>query len=240
MDYRDSSDFRVLQKLSDLEKYIESDSIGARTKQKAMEPIKAIPDIVARRRIPIPIDLLNKTIESGTREFVGHINARQILLKPQEAMYHAIGRPDEALYKLLEGITITDIISMIRNKAAVRQYVCPPPMPIDESDVPRHISKIMVMRSVSPSFLSKQAREHSISSSQTKSYHIDIKDGSSLKVNGKFIKENKTIIQAEIDDGVILKIMEIYSNGNFGKDVKSLVKEASVSSMEALYLSLLL
>ena len=236
MDYKETSDYLALKKLSDLEKYVESDTIGARTKQQLMNPIKAIPHVVAMRKPSLPIDVMNKTIDAGTDELVGHVRARMIILKPQEAMYHAIGKQSKALYELLDGITMTDIIGMIKNKAAVRQYNCPPPMNIAENDVPRHIARMIHFRSVLPSVLTKQA----LDKGAMDAYRVELKDGSNIKISGKFIEKNKKAIQREINDGVILKIIQLYVNGGDGKDVKSLVKKASISVSDSMYISLLL
>lgn len=232
MQYKQSGDFQYLQKLSDLEKILDTHAIAGKTKDTINRNLAPVKDIVdARARIRVPLEDLNAAIDSGIEEFAGHVHARKIVLKPQEAMYVSIGEKDKALYNLLDNITLTDIIKMIKNKAAVSQFPCPTPMSIGRNDIPKHISRIMMIRSNSPRVLFKQAKDSNIA----ESYRVTMHGGDDIVLGQKFIDENHERVKSLITDGTIIKMVKLYSNG---KESDSLVKKAMVDIDDMLYLSL--
>jgi len=237
VDYRETEDFRTLKKLSDLEKRIESESIDGKFRgmvRKNIEPIKKV--VRLRFSTRIPLSDMNESIRSGTDEFASHVHARKIVLRPQEAMYHAIGKEDKALYDLLSGITITDIMGMIRNKAAVRQFKCGNLMSLADHDVPKHISRIMILRSNRPDILRKEALSKEPAPSIKESFEFTNKEGEEFILGAKDVKKNFKNIERYVNDGTIVKVIRLYHNGNRSEN---LIKEGAVSIEDSLYLSLL-
>ena len=234
MDYRETEDFKALKKLSDLEKRLESDALDGKFRgmvKKSVEPIKGL--MRMRFSTRIPLSDMNETIRSGTDEFASHVHARGIVLRPQEAMYHAIGREDKALYDLLSGITITDIMGMIRNKAAVSQFKCPRNMDIEEPDVPRHISRIMILRSNLPSVIRKEAMDGSAIDDIKDSFEFTTKKGETFVLGSKSVKRDFKQIEKFVNDGVIIKVIRLYHDG---KKTGNLIKSASVNIKDSMYL----
>jgi len=237
VDYRETNDFLTLKKLSDLEKRIESDTLDGKFKgmvKKNIEPVKGI--VRMRFSTRIPLSDMNESIRSGTDEFASHVHARGIVLKPQEALYHAIGREDKALYDLLSGITITDIMGMIRNKASVAQFKCGRNMHISENDVPRHISRIMVLRSNLPEVLRKEALKEEESPDIRESFELTTEKGETFILGSKYVKKNFSQIEKYVNDGTIVKVIKLYHNGNKSSN---LIKKAEVDILDSMYLSTL-
>jgi hypothetical protein len=239
VDYRETPDFLTLKKLSDLEKRVENDILGGKFKdmiRKNVEPMKKVVRI--RFSTAVPLSDMDESIRSGTDEFASHVHARGIMLKPQEALYHAIGRNgDKALYDLLSGITITDIMSMIRNKAAVSQFRCGRNMDIGESDVPRHIKKIMILRSNLPDILRKEAKLLIDKNPDIReSFEFTTEQGEVFTLGSKSVNKNLKRISKYVDDGTIVKVIKLYHNG---KKSTNLIKKADVALEDSLYLSVL-
>lgn len=239
MNYNETDDFLTLQKLSDLEKRIENDTIDGKFKNMIKKDISPMAKVMKIRfSTRIPIEDMNESIRSGTDEFSSHLHARNIVLKPQEALYHAIGKEDKALYDLLSGITITDIMSMIKNKAAVSQFKCGRNMDISSNDIPRHIGRMMVLRSVLPSVLAKEAEYHIDKGKPDirELFVLTTDKGESINVGSKSLNRNIEEIEKYVNDGTIIKVIKMYHNGNKSRN---LIKKADMNLEDGMYLSLL-
>lgn len=229
-----SNGYEYLKKLADLEKIIESESVAGKTKDTYRRMVSPISPILKERmRVRIPVDVLNKTIDDGTHDFVSHVHKHKIILRPEEALYHAMGRKDPSLYDMLRGITLGDILDMAKNKHAIKQMSCRGPFDIADNDVPRHIGRIAILRGTSEPVMRKLAFSEK---NMMRTYKIELKGGEDIKLGEKFVRENIESINTMIDDGMIVKVMRMYDNG---KGEKTLYKSADVDIRDSIYLSLI-
>ncbi len=214
--YEKSKEFIRLEKIAELEKII----LGNIEDAKDGNDGEIIPESVRsslrdRGASPIPKEVLDKTIDDGLEDTASLLHKHKAMLLPGEALYHAIGKKDNDIYNAATSMRISDILSMITNMPAVSQTRSCKHMDLDDFDEPRHIRIIVKMRGMSPSILSKTAREKiNLGNMDTMdAIQLTYVNGRKEKVGPKYAKEHKAIIEQLINDGVIIKAIKILSGG---------------------------
>ena len=215
MTYDKTDDYKYFEKLAELEKFIE-----AEVKQgKVTSGVNSITTVFSRaikdrQENRLKISLLNDTIDDGIDEFGGHVKLHGLVLRPDEALYHAIGRKDPEIYDAIRGISISDILSMITNKAMVYSHTCGAPMRIATNDVPVHIEKIAMARSSRVDRVMEQNKNlPKVAKDLDVMYDVTVKDGKKFQLGGKFVESDRSRFKELISDGVIIKMIKIYSDG---------------------------
>ena len=235
--YEESEAFRRLEKLADLEKRILGNIEDAKDDGESnIIPDSIRKDLRLRGSCPVPQKVLDDTIDEGTDSLIAHLNKHRAMITPGEALYHALGVKDEGVYKSSMGATLSDIISMITNRAAVSQTMPDTPMKLDDFDEPKHVRIIVRLRGMSPDMLEKSAKDISDTMNFADSLELTYMTGKKEKVGSKYAKEHKDVIKRLINDGVIIKIVKILSSG-----IKTTVmdKTAADSLYDDLYIEML-
>ena len=239
--YDKSDDYKYFEKLAALEKIIEMEVRRGRTASGANSITtvfkRALKD---RQENMLPRVLLDDTIDDGIEEFGGHIKAHGLVLRPDEALYHAIGRKDPEIYEAVRGITISDILPMISNRSMVCSHSCGEPMRIAINDVPIHIEKIAMARSSRIDRIIEQNRSLlKIAKDIDVMYDVTLSDGKKFELGGKFVENDLKRIKKLISDGVIIKMMKIYADGRKENVIKqpsgTLSKKASFLNSQDLF-----
>lgn len=222
--YSKTEEFRRLEKLAELEKRIigrierakDSDgeifglsSIDNSRRDLVPASIKRI--VVIRASSPIPIHALNDGIDDGIDSLASHINRHRIMMTPGEALYTAIGRKDPSIFDEIKNITIGEILGLIQNKAAVASTCAPVHMQLDDFDVPPYVKVMSDMRSMLPDVLYKQASQPL--SSPVESFSFQLSNGVEFNKPKKFVEKHSSNIQKLIDDGAIIRVVQILSSG---------------------------
>ena len=233
MTYDKSDDYKYLEKLAELERIIEMEVERGKTTS-GVNSISTVFNraIKDRQRNRLSISLLNETIDDGIDEFGGHVKLHGIILRPDEALYHAIGRKDPEIYEAVRGISISDIISMITNRAMVQTHTCGAPMRIAPNDVPIHIEKIAMVRSSRIDRVIEQNKSlPKIAKDLDVMYDVTLKDGKKFQLGGKFVESDLRRMKELVNDGVIIKMIKIYADGRkenvIRKTSGNLAKKAS-------------
>lgn len=157
-------------------------------------------------------------------------------MTPGEALYSAIGKKSPDIFEQIKNITIGEILSLIQNKAAVASSCRPEPMNLDRFDVPRHIKIMRIMRSMSPDELHKQASDRGILSSSVHGFKFEFSNGTEVSKPKSYVHRNKENIQELINDGAIIKVVQILSSG---RERTVFDKTASFDEMDELYIEML-
>ena len=223
--YSISEDFRRLQKIAELEKRVSGeiseakDSDGKIGLTSISSGADAIPEsikkvIIIRASSSVPHKILDSMIDDGHDMSLAHIAKRKIFMSPGEALYTAIGKKDSSIFDSIKNITLGEILSLVQNKAAVSATCAPSPRHIDDFDVPKHIAPLIVMRSMLPNVLHKQASNSSSLSSKIKDFKFQFSNGMETTQPKTFVRKNADSIQNLIDDGAIIKVVQILSSGN--------------------------
>jgi hypothetical protein len=245
--YKKSPEFIRLEKLAELEKIVsgriekakdENGPIGLSSLEQDSdlipEPIKKV--ILIRRSISLPIGVMNRAIDEGHDSLLAHIARHKIMLTPGEALYSAMGVKSQDIFDQIKNITIGEILQLIKNKAAVAETCRPPVMRLDDFDVPKHIKAMILMRGMSPDTLYKSARDTGIFSSKVSHIKFEFSNGEEIKKPKKFVEKNQDVIQEMIDDGAIIKVVQILSSG---KERTVFDKQASADDEDMLYIEMI-
>ena len=227
--YQISEAFKRLEKLAELEKRIMghiSDTKGLSSIDESNE----IPDSIKeslkiRGSYSVPKPILDDMIDDGMDASVSHMHKHKVMMSPGEALYQAIGKKDEGIYRQAMRFPLRKILSMITNRAAV-SATCPnKPMNIEDNDEPKHIKIIIEMRGMNPDTLEKTARDILNTRNALDSFQFIYSNGQKEKFGSKYVKEHKTDIQRLINDGVIIKVIKLLSSG-----MKDTIYEKNASS----------
>ncbi len=221
--YEKTEEFRRLEKLADLQKRISGkvedikDSNGS-IGLSSLDKSDIIPDsikkvMVIRASMPIPARVLNSGIDDGMPSLISHLSRHKIMMSPGEAMYSAIGRKSNDIFEQVKNLTLGDIFSLIQNKAAVASTCSMKPMGLDEYDVPKYIKTMISLRGMSPDTLHKQASNTGALSAKVDSFKFEFSNGVEATKTKGFVSKNSGQIQDLIDDGAIIKVIQILSSG---------------------------
>ena len=240
--YEISLEVRRLMKLSGLKKEVSADTLVAKDSQgpvglSGIRSIKDdIPEPIAnvmriRARLPIPAEVLHRAMDEGIPSLVSHFTRHRIMMSPGESLYTAMGRKNPDLFESIKNITLGEILSLAQNKAAVASTCALPPMRLDHFDEPRHIRIIAATRGMSPDILSKQAKDNGLAGN-LQAYQFEFASGVEDTQSKDFVKHNSGVIQDMIDDGTIIKVVQLMSTG---RQKTIFEKTASFSDEDALF-----
>jgi hypothetical protein len=245
--YEKSPEFIRLEKLAELEKIVSGsierakDSDGevglSSIDNKPMQipdPIKKV--IVIRRSINLPIGMMHKAMDEGHDSLLAHISRHKIMMTPGEALYTAMGRKSPDIFEQIKNITIGEILELIQNKAAVASTCRPSPMMLDDFDIPKHISGMIAIRGMKPDTLYKSAKNTDIYDSKVHQIKFEFSNGEEVAKPKKFVESNHKVIQEMIDDGAIIKVVQILSSG---KERTVFDKYASADDEDMLYIEMI-
>lgn len=236
--YNKSREFVRLEKLADLEKRI----LGHVVEAKADDSDDVyIPNCVQhilslRAATPVPRHDLDSLIDDGLDTAISHLSEHNIMLTPGEALYGAIGRKDDNTYKSALDMKLSDILSLITNRAVVSQTKASVPMQLDDFDRPKYIQRMIILRGMGPDELGKIASNSLNGRDGLTSFEFVLRNGQTEKFGKQFVSANASNVQSLIDDGVIIKVIKLMSNGR-KKTVYT--KEASSDMNDILYLKML-
>lgn len=246
--YEISPEFMRLKKIAELEKRISGAVTGAKDENgpiglKSIDssPESVIPKtikrvMIIRGRSPLPLGIMNKIIDGGHDELISHIAKHKIMMTPGEALYSALGRKSPDIFEQIKNITLGEIFSLISNKAAVASTCAPSPMKLDDFDVPKHVKVMIRMRGMMPDELYKDASNTSVYKSEVDGFKFEFSNGAEIRKPKSFVKQNSDTIQDMIDDGAIIKVIQILSSG---KERTVFDKTASFDDEDALYIEML-
>ncbi len=246
--YEKSPEFIRLEKLAELEKRIlgsieqakdSNGPIGLSSVEKedsspVPEAIKKV--IIIRAKHRLPVGVLNRGIDDGLPSLISHIARHKIMMTPGEALYSAIGKKDESIFDQVKNITLGEILSLIQNKAAVASTCSAKPMHLDDFDVPKHVKVMIKMRGMLPDELHKAASNSTDLRVSVKGFEFEFSNGLVVNHPKGFVKKNSSQIQSLIDDGAIIKVVQLLSSG---RERTVFDKTASYDDTDRLYISLL-
>ncbi len=212
--YEKSEAFKRLEKIAELEKRI----LGNIEDAKDGDDGEYIPesirkDLKLRGSCPIPKEVLDGTIDEGFDSTISHLSKHRAMMLPGEALYHAIGKKDKGIYNSAINMSLSDILKMIINRAAVSQTQPEMPMHLDRFDEPKHVRIIVRMRGLSPDMLEKSAKSKVDTMDFFDSLQITYMTGRKENLGADYVKEHRKILEKLVNDGVIIKIIKILSSG---------------------------
>ncbi len=254
MSYNKSKFFKRLEKLAELEKRIAGTIEQARDNEgdvdisslvnegkSGLSSIRkttvSIPKLIAsalmQKRRGVNTSELNSCIDDGIDATSGHFAKHKISVSPEEAAYIAIGKKDDGIRSALSGLKISDILSMIGNKAAVSEYSPEKSMNIEDYDQPKHIRIMIVAKGMSPGELGKAASTKNPIGQSTifEAVELELSTGQKVRKNKEQAVHDKTKIQEMVDDGTIIKIIKILSSGQNKVVYNKFAAEASVDDI---------
>jgi len=175
---------------------------------------KAIVDETQQGLTPLPIGVLDASIEDGFDNFFSQIVKRKIPLRPDEALYHAIGRVDSRIMDRIRGITLGDILELIDKKnQESNEEVCGAKYRIEDYDEPKYIRHIILIRNKDT--LKKEGKHINRGNPDIKNtYEFTLSNGNSFKMGEKQVDKDMARINELIDDDTIVKVVKILYNGH--------------------------
>jgi len=242
--YKKSNEYKVLEKLADLEKRLEAYNLKAKDsngeiglssidKNTVPAPIKRI--IIIKKSMPIPLHVMNSAIDDDFDVLLSHMSRHKIMPTPGEALYMALGKKDPFIFDAIKDITIGDILRMARNKAAVAATTCPSPMRLDEFDIPKYIKIMSELRGFAPDELRKEASDSNKFSSSVEKIKFEFSNGNETELSKKYVKRNADDIQRLIDDGAIIRVVQILNSGR----EHTVYYNPGINAEDSVYLELL-
>ncbi len=246
--YEKSPEFIRLEKLAELEKRIsgnieqakDSDgpiglsSIEDKTSSSIPDAIRKV--MVIRSKHSLPIGVLNRGIDDGLPSLISHMARHKIMMTPGEAVYSAIGKKSESIFDQVKNITLGEIMSLIQNKAAVASTCGMKPMRLDDFDVPKHVKVMIKMRGMMPDELHKSASSNTDLKASVHGFEFEFSNGLVSKQPKSFVQENSSNIQDLIDDGAIIKVVQLLSSG---RERTVFDKTASFDDTDRMYLEMI-
>ncbi len=224
--YEKSPEFIRLEKLAELEKTISGEiksakdsngDIGLSSLDNHPMPIPGpiMRVIKIRGKIPLPISVMHDAMDDGHNTLISHISRHKIMMTPGEALYTAMGQKSPDIFDAIRNITIGEILSLVTNKAAVASTCRPSPMVLDDFDVPKHIVTMARLRGMMPDTLHKEASSVDVGplSPSVHRLKFEFSNGAEVVKPKVFVKQNKDVIQDMIDDGAIIRVVQILSSG---------------------------
>ena len=163
---------------------------------------------------PLPIGVLNASIEDGFDNFFSQIVKRKIILRPDEALYHAIGKADSRILSRIRGITLGEILDLVNKKEQqLDEEACGAKYRIEDYDEPKYIRHIVLVRSNNA--LKKEGKHIGRGNPDIKNtYEFTLDNGNSFKLGEKQVDKDATRINELIDSDTIVKVVKILYNGN--------------------------
>lgn len=245
--FEKSPEFIRLEKLAELEKRIlgnieqAKDSHGPiglssidNSQSNIPEPIKKV--MIIRRQHNLPMGVLNRGIDDGLPSLISHMARHRIMMTPGEALYSAIGKKDENIFDQVKNITLGEIMSLIQNKAAVASTCAMKPMRLDDFDIPKHVKVMIKMRGMMPDELHKSASSNTDLRSAVRGFEFEFSNGAVSKHPKSFVQNNSDNIQDLINDGAIIKVVQILSSG---RERTVFDKTASFDDIDNMYLQMI-
>jgi len=194
--------------------------------------------MVIRAHNPLPVRILNNIIDDGMPSLMSYIDKYRLGLTPGEALYLSIGKKDNTIFNSVKSLNLNDILGLIEQKLndiPIHKIMNAPQCPlepIEEYSMPKHIKVTVIARSMSPSLLMKQASKHKDYKATIEGFRFEFVNGEEDFKPKRFIEHHIDNIQDMIDEGVIVKVVQILGNG---KEKVLLDKTASSIDEDYLY-----
>lgn len=224
--YKESEAFSRLNKLAELEKRILGNIEDAKDGDNGeFIPESIREDLRLRGSCPIPKEVLDETIDDGLSTTISHMHKHRAMMMPGEALYHAIGKKDRSIYNDAINMSLSDILKMVTNRAAVSQTQPDEPMNIEDFDEPKHIRIIVKLRGTSPDLLSKNANYKLKTEGMVRGLELMYMNGRKEVVGADYVNSHKSNIEMFVNDGVIIKIIKLMSS-----NMKTTIYDKTASS----------